>query len=637
MFKSASDYVFGLSNPEPIQPTPVEKILDRFIGQVPTLLTNIKITDEEQARIKEKFFNTAETVGTKALIMAMDKATSYIDTMQNSSPSNNVTSSNGQHQYSIVTETIPNCVISDPGSENEFGPLITDSVTDLPIDLPIDLPTVLPIDLPTVLPIDLPKVSSISIYPQLDENTPNSVILFNTPDYGLYNTMYNMFRKPDISFITKFNLMTRLRNLVGKKTLKVLVIGPTMHGKSSTLKYLFNIEKMDIGNGIKSNTSLIHEHIYTQNGVDLIVVDAPGFFDTEGRSDIFYKSLLDYIKKNDKCESTKIDIILWVSKLGDIPNAYVQGIMTKLTGDLGSEFWKKIIVVLTNANSTTPPQEYYDNATIILNCISDGTMIDNYGNLCNYNGDCDNLTYKEQREILAWKLYVALIKQQWKKYLSKYNDDIDVVMVENNREVNGSSENGEGRLKDGTLIVETFYNSLFSLLAKTKTDKSIVASTFIFLSGSIEYEDIDSKYEDPDVDYELTYTTNIIDNLQSVSSSASASTSIDDPDVFIDSPIASTNSPIVSTDTTTISVDTVSVTTTIPSVLSNTSVRSTRSVDSSSRHIGYANTNTGSRRQTINSNFDSDNLSEFQKALHNISFKFHQSMKWLSDDVCVIF
>jgi len=245
---------------------------------------------------------------------------------------------------------------------------------------------------------------------------------------------------------------------------------------------LFNVDKIVPGNGVTSETSVIDEHVYTQNGVDMTIVDVPGFFDTESRSAKFYGDLLAYIKKSEKNASTKIDVILWVTKFGEVVNEYIQDMITRLTIDVGAHFWKKSIIVLTNSNSIIPPESYYVKADDILN----GTVINEHINCNDFFDSHGDLNYRNQCEILAWKLYVIAVQNGWKDKLSKYNDGIDIVMVENNRRANGVFENGVGRLKDGTLIVETFYDTLFKLLENY--DATVIPPMFTFLSGNTEQQ-----------------------------------------------------------------------------------------------------------------------------------------------------
>lgn len=274
----------------------------------------------------------------------------------------------------------------------------------------------------------------------------------------------------DVTFFERFKYAKKCLNyLKGKKSIKVVCIGNTQVGKTNTLKYLMNLpdEKIKIGKGLESDTSSITEHKCEQNGVEFVVADCPGFYDSKQRGETFYQELLKYLKDNSENSDEPIDTMLWFAKLGDIVDEKIQDTINKLARDLGTNFFGQTIIMLTYANSVKPPQSYYDDAIKILK----------------------NSTKKFKREdvdLYAWKEYTTAIKNSWKIAFNKYNPNIDIVLIENNEFENGKYDTGFGVLKDGTPIVETFYDTLFNMIGINQ--RSVA---FVFLAGNIQDKQID--------------------------------------------------------------------------------------------------------------------------------------------------
>jgi len=305
------------------------------------------------------------------------------------------------------------------------------------------------------IPINFDRVRNTK---NVSKAKPNDTTTFN------YFTetkrqVYDKMRRTDVSFNEKFKTMSEVVQYIGKKNIKVIALGNTQNGKSSTIKYVFNIEKIVTGNNMKSDTSKITEYDYVQNGITVTIVDVPGFHDTEGRAHVFYQMILKYIKDCNQSDTTKIDVILWISKIDEVITTYTQEMITKLTRDLGSDFWKKTMIVLTHSNSIVPPDFYETMAVEQL-----------------YGADKDN---DAAIELLSWKLYTHDKISMWKDTFKSYNSDINVLLVENNKRMNGTLRGKTGTLKDGTPIIETFYASLFTM------NMLKAPAMFVFLSGDV--------------------------------------------------------------------------------------------------------------------------------------------------------
>lgn len=278
----------------------------------------------------------------------------------------------------------------------------------------------------------------------------------------------------DANFFEKFDLAKKISNLFSsKKTIKIACLGPTQVGKSASLKYVMNLSKEIVkeGNGIESETENINEHRYVHNEVEFIMVDFPGFFDSKNRSEQFYDGMINYFKNNGADSAKPVDIIIWFAKLGDVIDDNTQKLVNRMTNDLGTEFFKHTIIALTYANSITPPSQYWDNAIDKLKAIGQTKI--------------PGLV-----EMYAWSDYCSVIKNAWRQKFCQYNENIDIVLIENNQHKNGRSETGIGRLKDHTPIVETFYTTLFKLIGSRKH-----AITFMFLAGTVSSDMIITEHQ----------------------------------------------------------------------------------------------------------------------------------------------
>lgn len=288
-------------------------------------------------------------------------------------------------------------------------------------------------------------------------------------------------KNKNVSLAEKLDIMSDVAQYMEKTEITILVIGNTQSGKSSTIKNLLNLDEsvIEIGNGRKSCTSKINKHTYKRNNITINAYDTPGFYDTDGRSQEFYTDLINHIKKCDQNDDTKIDVVLWIAKVDEVIAEYTKNMIDKLSRDIGTNFWEKTMVILTHINTIVPPECYIKMAELKFGVTNDE----------DYNPELE-----KKIDIYAWKLFIGYKKIDWIEALNKYNPNINIVFVENNKRFNGASKGDHiSRLLDGTKIIETFYLKLFKLIEILKTP-----AMFTFLVGKISRDSIslESDYED---------------------------------------------------------------------------------------------------------------------------------------------
>ncbi len=250
------------------------------------------------------------------------------------------------------------------------------------------------------------------------------------------------FMKQDddiVEFKRKFMMSKRYRRILGgSNKLRLMSIGPTQVGKSSTAKKLFGIPNriMRIKKGIKSDTDKITEYPMELNDSELIYVDTPGFFDSRGKDRENLLKLINYLRKN------KVHVILLFFKLGDMVDQKYIDLLHILTENLGNDIWDKTILVLTHANERAPEEYFYQEEEDL--DFGGGELLD---------------------PTSAWINYTNEKKKMWQETIGK--PDLPVVLIENNRYACNVSD-GDFILQDGTPVWETFMRELFDLVSVKK-------------------------------------------------------------------------------------------------------------------------------------------------------------------------
>lgn len=204
-----------------------------------------------------------------------------------------------------------------------------------------------------------------------------------------------------------------------KKTIKILIIGATQKGKTSLACLISGVDKKDLKKdekdaqdqtrrfGLTSDTSEIKQFILNRNGVELIWVDTPGWWDSRGEEqNQTNKDLIeDYIAQN-----KDIDVVMFVAKLGDTLDGNLQKSISDFGKKCEKHIWDKSVIVLTNALSVSPPTEYMEIAQEEL-----------------YPDDMEiysDLSKIAEIKLSAWTRFTRASSDLWQNYFcEKYNEN----------------------------------------------------------------------------------------------------------------------------------------------------------------------------------------------------------------------
>ena len=290
-----------------------------------------------------------------------------------------------------------------------------------------------------------------SLYKDISEHyTSNSEIKPQIDKAIEFNRLRMRFHTGDIAGIeAKKKLAEQYSKLIAekKKKVKIVGLGNSQQGKTSTLKYLFQLsdETLKIKNNLESDTSTITEYPVSKYGIDLIYVDCPGTSDSRGK-DVDNKNkqmILKYFQQNND-----IDIIFWVSKLDRvIDGAQLETI--ELLGKHIKNIWEKTIIIMTCSNSSPIPDSYFD--------------------------EIEHVEAEDsEKEIMAWKKYTDDKIATWQKHFTISNGKVPVCLVENSKryikEVDGTLI-----LRDGTPYWEVIMYDIFKLISAEKAPISLLA------------------------------------------------------------------------------------------------------------------------------------------------------------------
>jgi len=333
-------------------------------------------------------------------------------------------------------------------------------------------------------------------YQKIENKIRKTVSLIQKPppvadsdDINIFQQLYKASQKW-FKLISKFN--------DGK--CRIIVFGKTQVGKTATIKNLFGIKELKLKGGTRSDTDEIKEYVTQINGVELWLVDTPGFFDSDGRDQANFEKIKEYMSKNE------IHLILWLAKLSDMPNIKERELIGSLTSTFTPTIWSNLVVVLTHANET-PPQEYFeeyddDNE-------DDDEEYDPYGPLIS------------QKLITVWTKYVGNKETMWNNIFSKYGGicgNIKVSLIENNANnpYKRLNKKRDKLLINGIPMWETLMIAIFEtvsnimkpytflLLAGTQDDTSkcrtqqqIVASAALSVKQKMDSDTTESSVQTP--------------------------------------------------------------------------------------------------------------------------------------------
>lgn len=275
------------------------------------------------------------------------------------------------------------------------------------------------------------------------ENPVNETIKKNQSKLNIMMSNFN-------SFDSKLKMADEYCSLISekKKVIKILAVGDTQQGKTSTVKYLFQIpdSELCIKNNLESDTKEIKEYEIKKGNVTLKYVDCPGFNDSRGENQKIQnkKEITKYFQRNND-----IDLIFWVSKLDRILDSNHKQLINELT-NFSNNIWERSIIILTCANSSSIPDCYFP---------------------INQN-DTDNT--EEEIMLNAWTKYTNDKITLWKDYFSGRIKNIPVCLVENSKRYTKLIE-GVRVLKDGSPFWELLMFEVFNTVQKDKSPLSFIA------------------------------------------------------------------------------------------------------------------------------------------------------------------
>lgn len=288
-------------------------------------------------------------------------------------------------------------------------------------------------------------------------------------------------RREEDEFLDLYRKCQYWKKVFGSKKRKNLVLvalGGSQTGKSTTIKKAFGLKKIQIKNGMKSDTDDVIEHVIG----DFVFVDTPGFFDSRGEQqqlENLHKIVL-YLQNN------PVDLFVFFFKISDIADQSAMDVFHFLRTNVGDDVFNRAVIVLTHANDKAP-EFYYD----LTKTETDSIEVERYyDSIDSFNRESESESESESEfgevtenvdDEAAWCEYVNARKEMWTDALGNLGyDGIPIVLVENNRH-NAQFWDNDYRLVNGDPIYQTFMETMLLRVSKFKGP-----ALFTILAGDVE-------------------------------------------------------------------------------------------------------------------------------------------------------
>ena len=166
------------------------------------------------------------------------------------------------------------------------------------------------------------------------------------PNQSYYDTLKKLQKNVCQAGVYEFNEFGRYL-LEGRNSLTVALIGKTGAGKSRLVNALIGKFKAKEGDTLLPETNKVAAFKTEKHGVEITVWDTPGVQDGSEHEDEYLKQISENVKK--------VDLLLYCIPMNErrIRPDDKQA-LEKVVNKLGTEIWKKAMIVLTFANEVKP-------------------------------------------------------------------------------------------------------------------------------------------------------------------------------------------------------------------------------------------------------------------------------------------